>query len=1048
MALDSFGLGTGLDLENSNEELYTGSQTQQTISMMMADTSEFPSNQSSPSRGIGQNLRDSIESGQSMAAAATAAAPTIEDVQTKVETFLLPSINKNCPWYTGLSMQSSNSVESNNRILSPDCRLNEVLYQVAIADHIRSFQTMYKDKHDESRLCAEMRNGQENDDSSQPIESGKDVKLSTQDLLDKIIEGRVRAGALCRLCYGENSLEMLKAIVDIASGYALQGMWPQVSEHMAIAAQKFVSIFQNQKVKKNQITGTLLIGKYAAQRVECTYRIIREHAMRFRGHIRKEILQELVLAFGELSQPTAEELFLMNKCYIGGEYSHHRSSVGPEFEEPDALKHPTQLVALLHGFLMRYSKNGSKGNSTGEGTLPSWGEVVDFLRYDCLLMQSWVREMELSILPQNRAALYVCFGQCDIKKRGISHPQQLAYHLSRSPAASRVLVSNNVGKQLQNLKTEFPLEVNPMTGDVKKILMRIQPVQDSLSGNDTGAEWDAMVSPERRSKPSKGNDSPERSLMGNQNLQYILQDRRTPTQTFLLEIPVLWEEVQAYHVSDLEPYTLELLKAQVMTLLGVCHIFSNKLESAEESMREALKIIESIGMEQEITACELYNSIAQMMVMKYRSWQSSKKARTKADLNKYLATSDATKLIKKEAEKLKKQYRDSKGGDAFEDIDEFVVPREVRESIQKEAKESISRKRMKWFMANEKDPTKRAVEAASRYLVRSYDIVSEMHGQFHPSSGTACLAVASIENIATNYETAREWLVRALRCFEKLDPIPHRTIAFVQVQLSQVFHKQGYVDESMRVLDKAANFHLVKARQGLEEHQKHLIDHGETLFVPVLKGTMVYDDVINAMDMTTKVMRMINKRGGKWQAAEQSEIVAELAENAFGWDSMTCAEANKEVGNRYSSIQDWERGAQAYKKAQHAFEAVLGKDDRKAIQVKRMFLRVDAKRKTSDKKINSTENSPRGGDKSPRSKKSADEGEDGVDEEDVGNDMDMFNNDDIGDALDEDSIGYGGGFDVGHMQGRGGAVEVTAGFNEGLDTEEAPAGAVDEEDWR
>ena len=56
--------------------------------------------------------------------------------------------------------------------------------------------------------------------------------------------------------------------------------------------------------------------------------------------------------------------------------------------------------------------------------------------------------------------------------------------------------------------------------------------------------------------------------------------------------------------------------------------------------------------------------------------------------------------------------------------------------------------------------------------------------------------------------------------------------------------------------------------------------------------------------------------------------------------------------------------------------------------------------------------------------------------------------DDIGDALDEDSIGYGGGFDVGHMQGRGGAVEVTAGFNEGLDTEEAPAGAVDEEDWR
>ena len=46
----------------------------------------------------------------------------------------------------------------------------------------------------------------------------------------KIIEGRIRIGALCRLCFGDDSLESLKSSIDLASAYATQGMWEQVSE--------------------------------------------------------------------------------------------------------------------------------------------------------------------------------------------------------------------------------------------------------------------------------------------------------------------------------------------------------------------------------------------------------------------------------------------------------------------------------------------------------------------------------------------------------------------------------------------------------------------------------------------------------------------------------------------------------------------------------------------------------------------------------------------------------------------------------------------------
>ena len=185
------------------------------------------------------------------------------------------------------------------------------------------------------------------------------------------------------------------------------------------------------------------------------------------------------------------------------------------------------------------------------------------------------------------------------------------------------------------------------------------------------------------------------------------------------------------------------------------------------------------------------------------------------------------------------------------------------------------------------------MEAAYRYLVRSYEIISETHGPFHPSSGTACLAVASVLGVTGSHGESREWLVRALKCFEKVEPRPVRAIAFTQQQLSTVLSKEGHTDESMRVLDKAANFHLGKAREGLAAHTKANL--GAYVFTPVLKGSALHEDVVMAMNMTAKISRLISKNGGKWQAAEQSEIVAELADAAFGWDSVAAGEAFKEM---------------------------------------------------------------------------------------------------------------------------------------------------------
>ena len=83
--------------------------------------------------------------------------------------------------------------------------------------------------------------------------------------------------------------------------------------------------------------------------------------------------------------------------------------------------------------------------------------------------------------------------------------------------------------------------------------------------------------------------------------------------------------------------------------------------------------------------------------------------------------------------------------------------------------------------------------------------------------------------------------------------------------------------------------------------------------------------------MINKLGRMLIKRGGKWQAAEQAETAAQLAEGAFGWDSLVTGEAYKELGSRCGSITDWAKAASAFKRARDAFEAVNGNKCRKAL---------------------------------------------------------------------------------------------------------------------
>jgi hypothetical protein len=417
--------------------------------------------------------------------------------------------------------------------------------------------------------------------------------------------------------------------------------------------------------------------------------------------------------------------------------------------------------------------------------------------------------------------------------------------LNQFPSVARIITGTNLIKNLTQMKIEIPLLLNPNTGEI-----------------------------------------PDVNVIKKQTKTFSVQP--TNYQSVTYELPITWEEYVSIFTLEVENLrSLDLFQSQVATMIGVCQIFTSKLVNAEENLRKSLKLIEFLGLEAELNACDLYNSIAQMMIMKYRHQQTENKNVARREANQFINTDEGKKCLKEEVFSLRAHYRSRNLS---------ISPAK----IDKRSKLLVIRARAAQIMGIENDSTKKSVEAAYRYLVRSFEILETTHGAYHPSVGAACLAVASVQNIIENYENSREWLVRALKCMEKINPLPERAISFIQVQLSQIFKKQGRHNESKLVLTNAATFHLEKAKNCLKDITSNQQTIGSQVVSQVtisslIQGTQCYDDVKIALDLNSQLVKICTLNGDKEQSIDQAEISAVLAESVFGWDSAEVSMYRKEV---------------------------------------------------------------------------------------------------------------------------------------------------------
>ena len=354
----------------------------------------------------------------------------MESILFLIEQFLLPGADDR---YLPVNMKKRRNI-----CTSPSARLDHILYQVSLADYIRMTQIMYRDIEDDQCLAPELRVG----DTT--------IKLPTKHLIQKISEGRSRILALSRCCYEENSFETLRALVDLTSSYALQGMWPQVNDNVVqisylLSIKDVVSDSdrERQRLRKQN-------SRRAAHKVNCCYKLLRNHAILNRGCISPLFLKELE---SELCPRTCEN---SGSCFIG---SNHVTELMEELRIFFKLK----LENTLDNDLNFSKENVDKRHRE---LILSWGDVVSFFREDSLVMQKWMEEVEGSLLPQNRAALHLPFRTCDEQRKGIVHPLQFCEALMRFSNALKVIAGTTLLKQLRNLDIAMPILIDRKTGSI------------------------------------------------------------------------------------------------------------------------------------------------------------------------------------------------------------------------------------------------------------------------------------------------------------------------------------------------------------------------------------------------------------------------------------------------------------------------------------------------------------------------------------------------------------------------------------------------------
>ena len=262
------------------------------------------------------------------------------------------------------------------------------------------------------------------------------AKYTPEVLVTKTTEGRIRVCSLCRLIYGVNSLEYLKSRVDLANTYALQGMWPQVKQHLTICEKLLSRRDANQNRSNFEMLGKVDL----AFKSRSIHQIMRKHAFENKGVINLSMflfeIEQTLRDHDNKSKDHSIDIVNLNEITS---LSMHPCQ-WENFNKNSDVNSIKETYELLSSLQFHFNLSGS--------TTWTYLQLLSFMREDCEIVIQWRRDIESFILPQSRAAIEMVFQLAGGYKRGIVHLADLAKSLKTCTSVTR---TSSWGTFLQSL---------------------------------------------------------------------------------------------------------------------------------------------------------------------------------------------------------------------------------------------------------------------------------------------------------------------------------------------------------------------------------------------------------------------------------------------------------------------------------------------------------------------------------------------------------------------------------------------------------------------
>lgn len=317
------------------------------------------------------------------------------------------------------------------------------------------------------------------------LENKHDVEMEASSNEDKLLEYQLRICSLCRLCYGEMSSQSLQSHLDVAISYAKRGMWDSMLEKL-VGIEDQIKFFASNSDQNNKYRSERQQYYIIALVLNSLFNELREYAVAYNGQIDTDFITLWIT--------NANDILISKESEIGV------SALFIESMKGLCLRVAEQLLIYIQNFnfyddqiIGTINENNNSVTGTGNSDIvqkPFWGRIVDFLRYSCEIVQSWIFLIESSyFIPQHLVALQLPCILNDRLNRQLCDINQLLMYYRYLPEPTQFI--SKLPSFYENLKKskvsgKYSVKVPIIYGRDSKSLVQLS--QTTFKGNSARVE--------------------------------------------------------------------------------------------------------------------------------------------------------------------------------------------------------------------------------------------------------------------------------------------------------------------------------------------------------------------------------------------------------------------------------------------------------------------------------------------------------------------------------------------------------------------------------